>query len=424
MLKRYYRLSQLFGLIFGFIVTIILLESAGFIVWAERLDVSKTQQQLVDWVTRLNNQLLPLGISSWRSDLLAELEKVGWNEDQGDTSLNGDIEIKQLNARTLKILLPLQNFSYEFKNVNKSNNEFNELPLILEAQAINPESTEAIISISPERIEGTVDLDSKKIQVSALNNAIPIENTQKGDTQKQIRSIKSLNSIKTPLPIATAKKPRVVALVGDSMMAVGLSAQLLRETARYDGLKMIRAFRSGTGLSRPEVFNWLNEYPQMIMQQRPDIIILAMGANDAQGFVADKKVLSFGSPEWEQVYMQRVQDFLSMLLKHDTTVLMMSLPSMRSKSFNEKIQLINQMNRAVVSKMIQENANIIWWDPTHYFENASGDFQEFIINPKTKKIVRIRSSDGIHLSDEGAGLITPIIIDWLNPERKDQNNSL
>jgi len=46
-----------------------------------------------------------------------------------------------------------------------------------------------------------------------------------------------------------------VALAGDSMMAVGLSATLLRQAAGHKDLRMVKAFRSGTGLARPEVFN-------------------------------------------------------------------------------------------------------------------------------------------------------------------------
>ncbi len=414
MLKRYHTLSQLCGLVFGFFVTIMLLESGGLVVWAERLEVSKTQQQIVDWATRLNNQLAPLGISAWRSDLLTKLDAVGWNEANGDLSLGWDIETEQVVVRTLNLLQPLRYYSAELVQSKNPVTHLNELPpLILEAQAANPEATENSIPTRSESLLLATNIDPMKVQGAQPNNATYIEN-----------SAKQTKSIRMPLPLATAKKPRAVALVGDSMMAVGLSAQLLRETAQYEGLKMIRAFRSGTGLSRPEVFNWLSEYPQIIAQQRPDVIILSMGANDAQGFVVDKKVLAFGSPEWEIVYTERVRNFLNLLLKHDTTVLMMSLPPMRSKSFNQKIQLINGINKSVATTMIKAGANIIWWDPTRYFENESGEFQEFITKASTKKIVRIRSSDGIHLSDEGAGLITPMLINWLNPERIDQSNSL
>jgi hypothetical protein len=55
-----------------------------------------------------------------------------------------------------------------------------------------------------------------------------------------------------PLPPAAQGQTRVVILVGDSMMAVGLSDVLLRQTAADQNLRVVKAFRSGTGLARPD----------------------------------------------------------------------------------------------------------------------------------------------------------------------------
>jgi hypothetical protein len=85
------------------------------------------------------------------------------------------------------------------------------------------------------------------------------------------------------LPPTAPGETRVVALVGDSMMAVGLSDVLLRQTATDQNLRIVKAFRSGTGLARPDVFDWMEEYPAMIASEKPDAVIVAIGANDGQG---------------------------------------------------------------------------------------------------------------------------------------------
>jgi hypothetical protein len=212
------------------------------------------------------------------------------------------------------------------------------------------------------------------------------------------------------LPEAEPGKPRVVALAGDSMMAVGLSAELLRQAAGDKNLHFVKAYRSGTGLARPEVFNWMEQYPAMIGSAKPDVVIVAIGANDGQGFVVDGKVLKCGSDEWRAVYQQRLADYLSMVEADGARVVWMALPPMRIPVYNAKIAMINRIAYTVVS----QNPQATWWNPVRYIGDASGRFREFT-TLSDGKTIRVRATDGIHLSDEGAGLVTPMLLKWLDP---------
>ena len=40
------------------------------------------------------------------------------------------------------------------------------------------------------------------------------------------------------------------------MMAVGLAPTIMRQASHYRNLAFVPVFKSGTGLARPEVFNW------------------------------------------------------------------------------------------------------------------------------------------------------------------------
>ena len=92
------------------------------------------------------------------------------------------------------------------------------------------------------------------------------------------------NTNLAPLAPVAKGKPRVVALTGDSMMAVGLSPTLMRLAAEDGNVRIVKAFRSGTGLARPDVFNWMDQYPAMMGTEKPDVVIVAIGANDGQSF--------------------------------------------------------------------------------------------------------------------------------------------
>ena len=213
----------------------------------------------------------------------------------------------------------------------------------------------------------------------------------------------------TPLPPVEAGKPRVVALVGDSMMAVGLSPVLLRHSAQNNNLEMVKAFRSGTGLARPEVFDWMSEYPAMIGDTHPDTIIVAIGANDGQDFMEDDKPLKFGSTEWITVYQTRVQAFLSMLTANGAHVVWIGLPPMKAAGYNARTALLNRIFFSVVS----ENPNAVWWNPAPYIGDDTGQYREFATQADGK-VNRLRATDGIHMSNEGAELLSPSLMNWLN----------
>jgi hypothetical protein len=212
-----------------------------------------------------------------------------------------------------------------------------------------------------------------------------------------------------PLPPLEAGKSRVVALVGDSMMAVGLSSVLLRDSAENKNVEMVKAFRSGTGLARPDVFDWMSEYPAMIGDANPDTIIVAIGANDGQDFLDGDKPLKVGSAEWIRVYQQRTQDFLAMLTVNGARVVWMALPPMKAAEYSSRIDLINRISLSVVSA----NPNAVWWNPAPYIGDEKGEYREFV-EVANGKIERLRAADGIHMSNEGAELVAPPLMNWLN----------
>jgi uncharacterized protein len=173
---------------------------------------------------------------------------------------------------------------------------------------------------------------------------------------------------------------------------------------------MVKVFRSGTGLARPEVFNWMDEYPAMLGAEKPDVVIVAIGANDGQGFVVDGKVLPYGSEGWQKVYQDRLASFLAMVSSTGARVVWVGLPPMRIPVYNQKIAAINRIAYTVVSQSPQAT----WWNPVSYVGDDSGGFREFATLPNGQSM-RLRATDGIHLSDEGAGLLTNVLMKWLDP---------
>ena len=214
----------------------------------------------------------------------------------------------------------------------------------------------------------------------------------------------------SPLPAIEQGRQRVVALAGDSMMAVGFGSGLIRKAGGDKNLRIIRAFKSGTGLARPDVFNWMDQYPAMLGSERPDVVIVAIGANDGQSFVVDGKIVLFGSEEWRKAYQSRVADFLAMVESSGARVLWVGLPPMRSVPFNQRITLVNRIAYTVVSR----DPRASWWSTASYVGDAAGGFREFAELPNGA-LLRLRAPDGIHFAEEGASTMTTPLLKWLDP---------
>jgi hypothetical protein len=346
--QRVNSLSQLAAVMAGFAVTILLLESEALTVWADRLEVSRAAMIAVRATSAIHRTLRPLGLDEVRTESLTGLDRLGWSDDPA----------RLLAAR----------------------NDY------ADGSAWPGGSCEATIA-------------------NGHTPATPV----RGATAPVVAGV----PMRTALPQLaqqTSGKPRMLALVGDSMMAVGLSDILLRETAPDQDVRVVKAFRSGTGLARPDVFDWMTEYPAMIGEARPDAIIVAIGANDGQGFVDNGKVLTFGSDAWVKAYQQRTAAFLNMLTQNGAHVVWIALPPMKSGAYNEKIAEINRITYTVVNQYPQ----VSWWNPAPYLGDEKGGYRDFATTPDGK-ITRIRQTDGIHMSDEGAALLGPALMNWLNP---------
>jgi len=202
----------------------------------------------------------------------------------------------------------------------------------------------------------------------------------------------------------------VVMLAGDSMMAVGFGTSLMRRASDDKNLRILRAFKSGTGLARPDVFNWMDQYPAILGSERPDVVIVAIGANDGQSFVVDGKILLYGSEEWRKTYQSRVADFLAMVESTGARVLWVGLPPMRSPSFNQRISILNRIAYTVVS----QDPKAAWWSTASFVGDASGSFREFNELPNGT-LVRLRAPDGIHFAEEGASTMAAVLMKWLDP---------
>jgi hypothetical protein len=206
----------------------------------------------------------------------------------------------------------------------------------------------------------------------------------------------------------TAKSEWNVVLVGDSMMAVGLAPNFIRELEKDNRFKVIRAHKSATGLSRPEIYSWPDAFRGVTAKVKPDFIVCAIGGNDAQNVKYENKVLKFGTREWDDLYMKRVVEMAKLFESTGARTLWVGLPVMRAKSFNDKIQHVN----ALVRQAIGPYKTVTYIESTPAVTGRDHAFASQLPDEKGR-MVKMRAEDGIHLSDAGGKAVSMLAVKWL-----------
>jgi len=348
--RRSSDLRQMSTALGAFVALALVLESGGLLDWAQRLELGPERSVAVPVVEALHRGVGWLGLERVRRGELVELARAGWSDDPA--------ALAELHEGKSERVVPVAGVS-----------------------------APAVVVVTPERRGAGVVVPRRVLRLVA------------GDPPL-------VSVLPEIVPVGAGKK-RTVVLAGDSMMAVGLSPTLLREASEYKDIEMVKAFKSGTGLARPEVFDWRTEYPAMLKDARPDVVVVAIGANDGQGFVVDHVVYPFGTEGWKAIYQRRVQAYLELLEADGATVVWLGLPPMKEDAFDARIALVNRIEYAVVSASPQA----IWFSTAGVVGDGDGRFQDF--GEVRGKAERLRQGDGIHLSDEGAMLVAAKLLPWL-----------
>ena len=365
-------IRSLAWLLASFVIVGILLEAGGLATWAQRLDVGLLRSVAQPATAALSEQVNKLGIGELRPKALAGLARL-----QHDQPI----------AVAPKLIATAQPSARCDAPAARNGSLFADLMALAQPTVRPP-----LLATWSAPVAAKANARRDSVSANALAASLPAAATLDA------------------LPPVPPGQTRTVALVGDSMMAVGLSDNLLRGMARRKELHAVRAFRAGTGLSRPDTFDWMQQYPQMLGESKPDAIIVAIGANDGQSFVQDGKVLEFGSDAWIAAYRERLNQFLDLLTKDGAQVIWVGLPPMRIAKYDARISLVNRLAYDTVS----QREHVTWWNAGTLIADPQGQFREYAQRPDGSSM-RLRAGDGIHLSEEGAGLLAPPLLAWLDP---------
>ena len=208
-------------------------------------------------------------------------------------------------------------------------------------------------------------------------------------------------------PPPTLETP--VLMVGDSMMRI--LGETMKKQFQKAGIQPAEAFSSlGSGLVRPAVFDWNAKIDELCDEHHPKTVFVSLGTNDRQTLEGSENgPIRYSVPEWEPEYTRRVESFMDNILSNGVDrIVWLLLPDMKEPANQEHAMLVNR----VVTQLAQAESrkdHITLFDLGPVLSRRPGKFSPYVMS-NSGAALTVRDPDGVHLTNDGAKLITRAIL--------------
>ena len=206
-------------------------------------------------------------------------------------------------------------------------------------------------------------------------------------------------------PAAADPAPLHVAFVGDSM-ADGLWGAMFRRLGKdkclAEKVRLIRKAKNGTGLTRLDQFNWVDEIAKIVDTDHPDLTVGSFGINDRQGIVEkDKKATAYPSPAFDTRYEAIVADSIRAALAQGGSMVIVGLPIMLDDEANADAQDKNRLFQAAIKDV---GSDKVTYAPPWTSGATPEVYKPYLPNSRGTMTL-VRASDGIHFTTVGYDLV-------------------
>jgi lysophospholipase L1-like esterase len=202
----------------------------------------------------------------------------------------------------------------------------------------------------------------------------------------------------------TAANPLRVLIVGDSI-GIDLGDALQPDLAQTDVVSAALDGRVSTGLTRPDYFNWPAELTADLKSQNPQVVVIMIGANDAQDFLGPPDV-PYTSPQWNTLYAERVAQFMQIAQSGGATVVWVGMPPMQAPGLNAQM---SDLDAVVQQQAAKANPPVTYLSTDRSLGTAQGGYTAFVTNG-AGQVVNVRTPDGTHLTPGGGQLVAQQVI--------------
>jgi uncharacterized protein len=163
--------------------------------------------------------------------------------------------------------------------------------------------------------------------------------------------------------------------------------------------------REGTGLARPDSFDWPAQLRADIVQFHPEVVVAMFGGNDDQDVQVAGRYVAFGSGAWQQVYAARVQQVADLVHAAGARLLWSGLPIMRSGAKTARFASVMR----TISSAVSADRWALFVDNSATLAGPSGQYADALANGSGQEVI-VREPDGVHVTPAGAGRLAATAI--------------
>jgi hypothetical protein len=208
-----------------------------------------------------------------------------------------------------------------------------------------------------------------------------------------------------PRAALAAPVPIHIAFVGDSM-ADGIWGAMFRRLGKdkclAERVRLFRHGKNGTGLSRLDAFNWIDEVGALAENPGADLFVGSFGINDRQPIVEpDKTRIPFGGPAYDARYKALVVDLVRNAISKGGSMLVLGLPVMLDADANADATAKNKLFAAAVEEVGSTRAT---YAPPWTSQPPPDEYKPYLPNAKNS-MVQVRASDGVHFTSVGYDMV-------------------
>jgi uncharacterized protein len=219
-------------------------------------------------------------------------------------------------------------------------------------------------------------------------------------------TVTAADEVPPPTTAAAVPQPGPILEVGDSLgidLGWGMSEALAGTSDKFIGAAV-----GDTGLAETWFYDWPTHLKSELASYRPIVIVVFLGANDAESLYVNDKFLPFGSPGWGQAYGTRVSKIMDEATSVGSRVLWVGMPPMSTPSFSSDMEEVNRVyqERAAAFRPKKDVSFLSTWT---VLGGPQGQYEQSAPSSGGAE-VELRAPDGVHITPAGAAIVAKAVV--------------
>jgi hypothetical protein len=208
--------------------------------------------------------------------------------------------------------------------------------------------------------------------------------------------------------LPTTASPLRVLEIGDSL-GIDLGDQLEAQLDATGRVRTTVASVGDSGLANVTYLDWPTHLASLLVADRPQVVVVFIGANDDQGLYVDGSPTAPGTLAWVSGYTQRVDNVLQEVTSARARVVWVGMPPMANPDLNTAMQ----REDVIYQCETQRFPGTLYFSSAPVLESASGLY-EATGNDGSGQQTALRTPDGVHLTPAGGTVLAHAVIDAID----------